>query len=1295
MATILLSAAGAAIGSGFGGSVLGLSGAAIGRAVGATVGRSLDQRLLGSGSDAVPTGKVDRFRITGASYGSPIPEVWGRMRVGGEVIWASRFQERRQQSGSGKGVARNSTNTFSYSVSLAISLCKGEAHCLGRIWADGVEIAASSLDLRFYSGGEDQLPDPKIEAVEGPGLAPAYRGTCYVVIEDLPLARFGNRVPQFSFEVVRHAKRSEASELRDLSDVIRAVALIPGSGEYALATTPVHVSQGPGLNVSTNVHTVNPETDFAVSMRQLDDELPKCESVSLVVSWFGDDLRCGHCMVQPKVEQTITDGVEMPWAVSGVVRSAASIVPNEAGRAVYGGTPSDQSVIEAIQSIKASGKEVMFYPFILMDQIAGNSLPDPWSDADTQPPLPWRGRITLNKAPGQPGSSDQTSTANLELALFLGSAQRSDFTAVSNTIQYTGPMEWSYRRFILHYAHLCKLAGGVDAFCIGSELRGLTQIRNSATGFPFVDALINLAFEVRAILGSDTKISYAADWSEYFGYHPGSDVLFHLDPLWANPNIDFIGIDNYMPISDWRHEANHADAHWKSIYNLNYLISNAAGGEGFDWYYENEEAMLAQRRTPIRDEEYGEDWVFRYKDLKSWWSNEHFNRVGGTRQLSPTAWQPGSKPIVFTEYGCAALDLATNQPNKFLDAKSSESALPRGSLGDRDDYLQILYYIALDKFWSDATNNPSATAYSGRMLDIARSHAWAWDARPFPDFPANSEMWSDGPNYEKGHWLNGRSSNQQLRSVVKDICSPLASDLIDGDDLHGVVRGFQATTLESPRAKLQPLVSAFGVDVLETDGTMKFSNRVNLIVDEIGPSDLVHNGEIDFENSREPAVEAIGHTRITYFQAENDFETQIAEATFPEDVGDISVETELPLLLGAVEANRIVERHLIEARSSRDSLRASLPPSRLGLNVGSHLGFSGEQYRIDLIEDTGALRFEATRVDPLAYRRVPERGTNPVRPSASSSTPVFATFLDLPLLTGSEVPHAPHIAVAATPWPGQVSVWSSPVDSGYSLNTDVSSPAVVGETQTELAKAGSALWDFGSRLRVFVPSGELNSATAADVLNGANTFAIGDGTSGNWEVAQFRDALLLGNGIYELSGLLRGLGGTDATAPNLWPEGSTFVLLDRTIPQIDHPIALRGLERYYRIGQSSLGYTDPSVTLRLESFAGIGLRPLSVSHLRQTVQSSGDVVLTWIRRSRIDADSWRSFDIPLGEETESYLISVIKSSAVLRQVTVNTASWTYTAAMQGTDGITAPYSIAVAQLSASFGPGPETLTNIT
>ncbi len=176
-----------------------------------------------------------------------------------------------------------------------------------------------------------------------------------------------------------------------------------------------------------------------------------------------------------------------------------------------------------------------------------------------------------------------------ETAVFLGAAEPEDFSASASGVSYSGPAEWSYRRMVLHYAHLAELAGGVDAFLIGSELRGLTTLRSATSTYPFVAGLVTLAADVRAIVGGGTAISYAADWSEYFGHQPADgsgDVHFHLDPLWADPEIDFVGIDLYHPLSDWRDEAGHADeASGRSPYNLDYLGGNIRGGEGFDWYY--------------------------------------------------------------------------------------------------------------------------------------------------------------------------------------------------------------------------------------------------------------------------------------------------------------------------------------------------------------------------------------------------------------------------------------------------------------------------------------------------------------------------------------------------------------------------------------------------------------------------------------------------------------------------------------------------------------------------------------
>jgi hypothetical protein len=251
MATIVLSAVGASIGGSFGGAVLGLSGAVIGRAVGATVGRVIDQRLLGSGSKAVETGRIDRLRLQTAGEGAPIPRIWGQMRLPGHVIWASPLEEiaRSEDAGGGKGTPRSAVTQISYRLSVALALCEGRILGVGRVWADGEEISADDLNMRVYNGDEDQRPDPAIAAHEG-DLAPAYRGLAYVVLEDLNLEACGNRMPQLNFEVT-----SPAQDGSGLCRDVRAVALIPGTGEYSLATTPVNQDLGLGELRSTNVNT--------------------------------------------------------------------------------------------------------------------------------------------------------------------------------------------------------------------------------------------------------------------------------------------------------------------------------------------------------------------------------------------------------------------------------------------------------------------------------------------------------------------------------------------------------------------------------------------------------------------------------------------------------------------------------------------------------------------------------------------------------------------------------------------------------------------------------------------------------------------------------------------------------------------------------------------------------------------------------------------------------------------------------------------------------------------------------
>ena len=1290
MATLLLSAAGAAIGSGFGGAVLGLSGAVIGRAVGATIGRSIDQRILGGGSDPVEVGRIDRLRLTGASDGAPVAQVWGRMRIAGQVIWATEFRENVARRGGGKGVPQPKLSEYSYSLSLAIALCEGKILKVGRVWADGNEIAHDDLNMRVYSGSEDQLPDPRIEAVEGAGKAPAYRGMAYVVIEDLDLTQYGNRVPQFSFEVVRPAQGDGNADQTALTDLVRGVAMIPGTGEYALATSPVHFNQGLGRNVSANVNSASGRTDFATSLEHLVSELPNCGSVSLVASWFGNDLRCGSCTVRPKVEQVQFDGVGMPWRSGGIGRSAAAVLPKVDGRSIYGGTPADASVVEAITAIREAGQEVMFYPFILMDQIEGNVLPDPWSGGAGQPALPWRGRITSSIAAGRDGTPDRTAAAAAEVAAFFGTALASHFTGTGTTVAYTGPAEWSYRRFILHYAHLCAAAGGVDAFCIGSEMRGLTRIRGALDSFPAVEALVQLAQDVRGILGPNCKISYAADWSEYASYQADGNLYFHLDPLWASPEIDFIGIDNYMPLSDWRDDEDHADAAWESLYNLDYLRANVAGGEGYDWFYDSPEGEAFQRREPITDGAFDEPWVYRVKDLRNWWLNPHHDRAGGTRSATPSAWVPMSKPFRFTEYGCAAIDKGSNQPNRFLDALSSESGLPRASTGRRDDVVQMQYLRAMGSYWAMPENNPISPAYDAPMVDMDHAHAWAWDARPFPAFPARQDLWGDSASYSRGHWLNGRATSQALDAVVREICGRCGTDAVETSGLFGVVRGYAVDQVQSGRASLQPLLLGYSANVAERDGLLRFALRDGRADHELSMDELAVAEDLEgyLEVTRLPELEAGDIVRLNYVDVQSDFEVRSAEARYPDEEQRSVAVSELALGLTAAEARGLTYRWLAEARVGRDVARLALPPSRLAVGAGDTIRLADALWRVDRVEQGEAAVIEATRVETGIYAPADiDEELFTVR-SFVAPVPTFPVFLDLPLLTGEEVPHAPHVAVTAEPWPGTVGVWSSSTDAGFELNRIVAAPAIIGVTESPLAAAPPGLWDRGAPLRVRVAGGALSSADALAVLNGANVMAIGDGSSDNWEVLQFAKADLVAPDTWDLSLRLRGQAGTDGIQPAQWPAGSTVVLLDRSLQQIDLAASARGLARHYRIGVTARGYDDPTVVSRIEAFDGIGLRPYPVSHLRAAGAAGAEVSLTWRRRTRIEGDNWQQTEVPLGEDTEAYLVRVMAGATIVAEYEEFQPSFIYSASAQTADGLSGAFNIAVAQVSLRFGPGP-------
>lgn len=1176
------------------------------------VGQAVTGALLnGFGRGRREGPRLPEFQLQTSTPGTSMPQVWGRVRLAGQVIWAARYQEHATTSRpGGKGTPEHVNHTCS--LSFAVGLCAGEIAGIGRIWANGQVLDAGQYAWRLHTGSEDQLPDALIAAIEGEA-APAFRGTAYLVFEDLPLDAFGHRIPNLSVEVFRPGRAD------GLETQVQAVNLILGSGEFAYQTETVVQTLGPGRAEAENRLPGRAKSNLLSAIDELESDLPNCRSIQLVVSWFGTDLRCGQCEIRPGVESCDKQTRPVHWAVGGTDRETARLVSRVEGRPAYGGTPDDASIIAAIRALKARGFRVTLYPFILMDIAPGNGLPDPYGGGE-QAVFPWRGRIRP--------VDDQADGRGIaaQIADFFGSARAAGFQR-SDAATYSGPEDWRFNRFILHCAALARAAGGVDGFLIGSEMVALTSAR-AAAGFPAVDHLCALATEVRAVLGSGTRLSYAADWTEYSGVQDGAgEKIFHLDPLWAHPAIDAVAIDWYVPLGDWRDGPDHLDAaHAAGPHDRAYLASQVAGGEGWDWFYASPEDRAAQRRTPITDEIHGEAWVWRYKDLLNWWRHAHHDRPGGVRAAQPTDWVPQSKPIWLTEIGCPAVDRGANQPNVFVDPKSAESAFPYASRKVRDDLIQRRYIEAMLAHWARPENNPVSALYSGRMVPEDLIHVWTWDARPWPEFPARTDIWSDGVNWQFGHWLNGRAGLVPVADIVSELAEQAGLEPIDVSGVDDLVAGFVAQGGAAVRDTLEPLLGIFGLRLVDAssgprllgDGTGDGAVRIDdPAVASGGAAD--HQTEARHTEVRHRgALDRLDDVRLQFFDEARDYETGSARAGQGALTGRCQTWT-LPLVAHDALARDLCRNRLDEARSEPEQAFV-LAPKHLALEGGDPVAMG--DYRGRIAEMDGGLA-RSVRLAPTPVRRsVTAAGLAGVASTqdATVSEPLLV-LADLPTLPGEHQRQNGLVMTAACePWPGPFTVEIDRAGgrSGaprWEGRGQIDRPGVVGHLRDAVTPAPAGRWDCGSVLQVELASGTLSSLPGDAVLDGGNLLAVHT-EEGGWDVLQFAQAVLVGDRRYQLRQLLWGQTGR---VPNALAAGAPCFILDGSVAVLPVRAGEWGEDLRIRASRGARVRPEP-VSARYTG--GAGLQPPPV-HLQRSRSTDG-VVLRWQRSSTADPDDWNN-----------------------------------------------------------------------
>ncbi|MFV0279233.1 MAG: glycoside hydrolase/phage tail family protein [Rhodoblastus sp.] len=1283
MATLILSAVGSTVGE----FIAGPLGALAGQALGGLGGALLQPRA--ASQTRVEIGpRLSRAAGLASMEGAAVPRVYGRARIGGQMIWATRLIEQANMTyapgsgGKASGPARPAQIGVSYSYysNFAVGLCEGPVAFVRRIWADGQELDLTSLTMRVYKGDEDQTPDPLIVAVEGAQATPAYRGLAYVVFERLPLAAFGNRIPQLSFEVVR--------PVAGVARMIRALDIIPGATEFGYQPT-LHASYpGPGTTVQENRSQSWAKTDWQASLDAVQALCPNLESVALVVAWFGDDLRAGHCTVAPRVDnsfKTMASVFGADWSVAGLPRGFARTASLSDGAPAFGGTPSDASVVAAIADLRARGLSVTFYPFVMMDIPADNSLPDPWTGASMQSPYPWRGRIVCDPAPGRPATVDATAAAAAQIVAFFGSAT-------------PGSGEWSYRRFILHCADLCVQAGGVDAFLVGSEFVALTRVRSAPGIYPAANAFAQLAADVKAKLGA-TKISYAADWTEY-GAHAldgSAEVRFPLDVVWSSSAVDFVGIDAYWPLSDWR-DGPHLDAQESDdIYDLAYLTRRHAAGEAYDWFYADDAARRTQTRTPIADDAFGKPWTFRQKDLVGWWSNAHVERVGGLELPNATGWVAKGKPIWLTETGCPAVDRGANAPNVFPDVKSGDGGLPHFSRGNRDDLMQARFIEATVARFDpampgfDPAWNPLSSVYGGRMVDVSRIHFWAWDARPFPAFPDLGQLWADAPNWETGHWLNGRLEGMSLDGLVAELALPAIEPgaVAPRPDLRGFVDGYVLDRAMSARAAIEPLASAYAFDPVFSGAAVRFLRRARKPALTLSENDLVPDRDGALVRLTRAQESELPHEiALSFGDADNDYEVASVMSRRLEGWSRRRAESETAIMTNRASAQRIADIWLEDSWRARETLEFRLSPRAVAIEPGDIValpGQNGRVWQIVRISDGAARECHARAIDASIYDRAAPAFMRRARTKVRSPGPPHVVVLDLAIARNQPVT-TQYIAACADPWPGALNVYRN---FGATLDPVMTLPvpATIGETLEVFGPGPVARFDRGNALVVRLYSGALSGVGDALALEGRAVMAI-CGPDGAWEIFAFAQAELVARHTYRLSRFLRGLGGEEELAQRTVPAGATVVLLDRAVTPLAAGLSSAGVRLDLRVGPADNNAGEDNLVAVAATPSAKALMPYAPVRPRAWAVADG-VEISFLRRGRIDSDAWEPIEIPLGEDAENYVVEIARPSGPPRKLTSSASFLLYAAADIAADFGTIPAALdlRIVQLSNAVGAG--------
>jgi hypothetical protein len=524
------------------------------------------------------------------------------------------------------------------------------------------------------------------------------------------------------------------------------------------------------------------------------------------------------------------------------------------------------------------------------------------------------------------------------------------------------------------------------------------------------------------------------------------------------------------------------------------------------------------------------------------------------------------------------------------------------------------------------------------------------------------------------------------------------------DLLDATMIGYRIDTQQSARSWIEPLMTAYYFDAFESDGTVVFRTRYREPVSTYTDEDLAAtanaNEKIDktsitrTQESELPRVINIGYKDI---DADHEPGIQTATRLATDAVSESIIN--LPIVMNKDEAKRKAEELLRKIWLNRESISFNVPATQIHLRptdkvildvdgVQNLVRITGISYQISgvikcdgVVESMEGLTEYSSYIDWRSDSSGTAGGTI-VSEAPSLPGPIQGYWMDIPLLRDTHDQQGVYVATGTASGFRGGFVYMS-FDDGITWSfVERTTRAVVGVTQTALANPiHEGIVDWGRTVRVSLlnTNDQLYSISPVTALQRTQNAAL----IGN-EVIVFEQATLVSPGVYDLTGLQRGLRGTDVYM-NHATAGEPFILLDTNVIRIniaDSRIGSSFLIKYLAYGQALEDVAPTTVT-----YDAVALEPYSVAHLTATSLGGGSYKIDWIRRTRIDGE-WRDLvDAALSEAIEEYVVQVWRSNSQISTVTVTTNTATVSAL--------AGDVVKVYQRSAVVGTGFIKEVNIT